>query len=430
MKYKPINKKRYITNRLKLVKKLKPCSLSIINSNDEMPRNGDQDFPFRQNSDLFYLTGLDQEKCILTIYPDHPVEKYREIIFTTKPNEQETIWYGHKYTKEEISKISGIKSIMCLDNFEDVLKEMMINAKCVYLNFNENVKFQSEVPYKDLRFAKKIKEDFPAHVYERLAPLITDLRVIKESEEIKTIQKACDITENAFRRILKFVKPGIKEYEIEAEITHEFLRNACSGHAYLPIVASGVNACILHYSQNNNECKDGDLLLMDFGAEYGNYAADCSRTIPVNGKFTLRQKECYNAVLRVHKAAIKMFIPGNTIDNINKEVNKLMEKEMIELGLFTKEDIKNQDAKKPMYFKYYMHGTSHFIGLDVHDVGSKQLPFEKGMVLSCEPGIYIKDEEIGIRIENDIVVDDEPINLMKNIPVEVEEIEAYMAVIF
>ena len=426
MKYEQVNKNLFIKNRQKLTAKIKPNSLVIVNSNDEMFRNGDQFYPFRQSSDMFYLTGLDQEKCILCICPEHPVETFREVVFTVKTSEVMVIWYGHKYSKEEVTEISGVKTVMWLDEFENYLKDYMSRVEYVYLNSNENPRFSTDVPLRDFRFSEKIKKDFTLHKYERLAPILTELRLVKEFEEIALMQHACNITEKAFNRILKFVKPGVKEYEVEAEITHEFLIKKASGHSYSPIVASGANACILHYEENNKECKDGDLLLLDFGAEYANYAADCSRTIPVNGKFTQRQKDCYNAVLRVMKQAKKMLVPGTTIDKYHKEVCKIMEKEMIGLGLFIEEDVKKQDKEKPLYFKYYMHGTSHFMGLDVHDVGTKQHILQKGMVLSCEPGIYIPEENIGIRIENDIVVDDEPIDLMKNIPIEVEEIEKLM----
>jgi Xaa-Pro aminopeptidase len=427
MKYSQINKDLFIRNRAKLVKKLRANSLAIVNSNDEMPRNGDQNFPFRQNSDMFYLTGLDQEECILCIFPDYPVKKYREIVFTKKTSKLMATWYGHKYTKQEVSKISGVRTVMWLDEFNALFAELMSKADFVYLNLNENIRFSSEIIYRDLRFARKIKQDFPCHKYERLAPVLTDLRVVKETEEIELIQKACNITNKAFHRVLKFVKPDVMEYEVESEITYEYLKNGASGHAYLPIIASGENACILHYSENDKQCKDGDLLLMDFGAEYANYAADCTRTIPVNGKFTPRQADCYNAVLRIQKKAIEMLVPGNTLEKCQKQVCKLMEKEMIDLGLFTKEDVKNQDPDNPLFFKYYMHGTSHFMGLDVHDVGSKQQLLQKGMILSCEPGIYIPEENIGIRIENDIVVNDKPVDLMKNIAREVDEIENLMA---
>jgi len=427
MRYQPINKKMYIRNRAKLVDKLKPGSLAIVNSNDEMPRSGDQTFIFRQNSDMFYLTGLDQEKCILTLCPSHPVSTMREMLFTMKTSDMMVIWNGHKYTLEEVREVSGIPNVKWLDDFEITLRDLMSRVQVVYLNQNEYPKFMTDVPVLDARFAGKMRQDFPVHTYERLAPILTDLRMVKEPEEIVQIQKACDLTNDGFRRILKFVKPGLKEYEIEAEFTHEFMRKGGTGHAYTPIIASGANACILHYTTNFNICNDGDLLLMDVGAEYGNYAADMTRTIPVNGKFNPRQRQVYDAVLRILKAATIMLKPGTTIEKWHADVCKLMEKELVGLGLISKEDLKNQTADSPAYFRYYMHGTGHFLGLDVHDVGSRQDIFKNGMVMTCEPGIYIPEEGIGIRLENDVMVAEEPVNLMAHIPVEPEEIEMLMA---
>jgi Xaa-Pro aminopeptidase len=413
-------------NRKKLTNALEKNSVAIINSNDELTRNGDQDFPFRQSSDLFYLTGLEQEKCILTLCPDHPDENLREIVFTIKPDEQLETWTGHKYTKEEVKKISGVKTVKWLEDFDMTFRDLAISSDNIYVNLNEYAKYQTEVDYVSNRYAMKIREMYPAHNLKRLAPLLTQQRLVKEPEELRVLQIACDITNKAFGRVLSTVKPGMMEYEVDAEITYEFLKNGARGHAYQPIIASGKNALVLHYVENSNECRDGDLLLLDIGAEYNNYAADCSRTIPVNGKFTERQKQCYEAVLRVQKEAIKLYVPGNTIDSVNKTVWKMMEKEMIKLGLFTEEDVKKQDPEQPLYTKYLMHGVAHFIGLDVHDVGGKFVKFEKGMVLTCEPGIYIKEEGIGIRIENDIVVDEKPVDLMADIPREVDEIEELM----
>jgi len=421
-----ISEKFFTANRKSLVKKLKPSSVAIINSNDEVCRNGDQNYPFRQSSDLFYLTGLEQEKCILVLCPDFPDEKLREVLFTIKPNEQLETWTGHKYTKDESYEISGITSVKWLEDFEMILRDMLLNSDNIYVNLNEYSKYQTPVSYTDYRMVSNLKEKYPAHSYHRLAPLITEQRLVKSKEEIDLLKKACSITNKAFKRVLNFTEPGKKEFEVEAELTHEFIRHGARGHAYQPIVGSGENALVLHYIENSDECKDGDLLLMDFGAEYANYAADCSRTIPVNGEFTERQKACYEAVLRVQKEAIKLFVPGNTIEKVNKSVFKMMEKEMIDLGLFTKEEVENQNPDNPLYSKYLMHGIAHFIGLDVHDVGSKYQKFEKGMVLTCEPGLYIKEEAIGIRIENNIVVEKNPIDLMADIPREVNEIEDLM----
>jgi len=421
-----ISEKFFTANRKSLVKKLKPSSVAIITSNDEVFRNGDQNYPFRQSSDLFYLTGLEQEKCILVLCPDFPDEKLREVLFTIKPNEQLETWTGHKYTKDEINEMAGITSVKWLEDFEMTLRDMVLNSANIYMNLNEYSKYQTPVAYTDYRMVSDLKEKYPAHSYHRLAPLLTEQRLVKTTDEIILLEKACSITNQTFIKVLNFVKPGKMEYEVEAEIIYEFIRSGARGHAYQPIVGSGKNALVLHYIENNDECKDGDLLLMDFGAEYANYAADCSRTIPVNGKFTSRQKDCYEAVLRVQKKAIKLFVPGNTIEKVNKAVFKMMEVEMIELGLFTKEDVKSQSLDNPLYGKYLMHGIAHFIGLDVHDVGSKYQKFEKGMVLTCEPGLYIKEEGIGIRIENNIMVGEKPIDLMADIPREVNEIEELM----
>ncbi|HNZ41958.1 MAG TPA: aminopeptidase P N-terminal domain-containing protein [Bacteroidales bacterium] len=427
MRYKQIPSQLFIRNRQKLARKLKPNSLAIILSSDEYQRNGDQFHPYRQNSDMFYLSGLDQEKCILCLFPDHPREEMRELVFTVQTNDKMVTWYGHKYTLEQARNVSGVSNVKWLDSFEDMLKDLVLRAENIYLNVYENARFSADVPSNDLRFSRRLKEEYPLHNFERLHPLITECRLCKEPEEIDMIQQACDITEKAFRRMLDRLRPGMMEYEAEAEITHEFVRNGASGHAYAPIVASGINACVLHYIKNDIEIKDGDLVLFDIGAEYGNYAADLSRTIPANGKFTKRQKDCYNAVLRVQKQAKNLIVPGTTIEKINKAVTLLLEEEMINLGLFSRQDVQNQDPDNPLYFKYYMHGNSHFIGLDVHDVGTRQIELKPGMVLSCEPGIYIKEEGIGIRIENDILVSEKgPVDLMKNIPVEADDIERLM----
>lgn len=428
MKYLPIDRQLFISNRGRYTEHLKPNSVAIFNSNDEMPRNGDQDFPFRQSSDFFYLSGIDQAKSLLVIFPDCPLEKYREALFLEETNDHIAVWYGKKYSKEEATEVSGIKNVYWLDSFDSALKEIMSFCENVYLNMNENPRYSNPLPYKDIRFNSELKERFPMHKYERSAPIVSKLRTIKSAVEIKLMQEAIDITEKAFRRLLGFMKPGVMEYEAEAEITHEFIRNRANGHAYYPIIASGSSACVLHYVENNKECKDGDLLLLDFGAEYANYAGDLSRTIPVNGKFTPRQKDVYNACLRVMKVAKKILLPGTTIDAYHAEVCKIMDIELIGLGLYTEEDVKNQDPAKPMFFEYYMHGTSHFMGLDVHDVGTKQDIIKPGMVFSCEPGIYIPEEGIGIRIENNILITENGnVDLMANIPIEIDEIEALMA---
>ena len=427
MRYLPIDNKLFSQNRDRFRKKMQVGSAAIFFSNDQQPRNGDQYFPYRQQSDFFYLTGIDQEKSILIIAPDMKTKKYREILFLIKTNEKIAIWEGHKYTKEEARAISGIDNIFWLEDYEMILREVMMVTQNIYLNRNEYPKFFPEVEGRNERLGNKLKMEFPLHNYLRSAPILTDLRTIKSKYEIELLKTSCELTNRAFQRILKKVKPGIFEFEIEAEIDHEFKTNRAIGHGYAPIIASGINTCVLHYIENDKECKDGDLLLFDFGAEYANYTADMSRTIPVNGKYTQRQKDCYNAVLRVLKEAIKLYVPGNTINIINEEVNKLMENEMIHLGLFSEKEVENQDKESPLFKKYFMHGTAHFLGLDVHDVGDKEEPFKPGMVLTCEPGLYIREENIGIRLENDILItDDEPIDLMSAIPIEVDEIESIM----
>ncbi len=427
MKYPAIKNELFITNRSRFCKELKPNSIAIFNSNDEMPRSADQTFEYRQNPDIFSLCGIDQEKTILIIYPDCPNPKFREVLFLRKTDEQIAIWEGHKYTMEEAEKASGIKTILWLDEFETIFNTLMKIAHNCYLNINEHERYSNSVPYKDIRFANEIKNTFPLHNFERSAPILVKLRTIKSEIEIDLIKTACSITEKGFRRLLGFVQPGVMEYEIEAEVSHEFLRNRATGHAYTPIVASGRNACVLHYIENNKECKDGDLLLLDIGAEYANYASDLSRTIPVNGKFSKRQKDVYNAVLRVMKGAISMLVPGTILEEYHLKVGLLMEEELIKLNLLNSADVKKQDPANPLYKKYFMHGTSHFMGIDVHDVGSRYEPMKEGMIFTCEPGIYILEENLGIRIENDILLTKEgPVDLMKSIPIEAEEIEDLM----
>ena len=427
MRHISINNSLFKKNRKKLSQKLKPNSAAIIVSNDQFPKNGDQFYPFRQSSDLFYLSGIEQEKTIIVIFPDAPYEKYKEMAFVIKPNKLLETWEGKKLTREDATKISGIENIYFEEQFESIIAEVMVYAENVYLNRNEYPKFQTDVLNREIRFSNWVIEKFPNHKFERLAPILWSLRIKKENEEIELIKKAVDITEKAFHHILKIVKPGIHEFEIEAEIDFVFKKNRANGHAYDPIVASGKNALSLHYTTNNDVCKNTDLILFDFGADYANYAADLSRTIPVNGRFTKRQKEVYKAVLRTLKESMKLFKPGCTIDIINEQTGILIEKELIDLGLLTLKEIKKQDKSNPAYRKYFMHGTSHFMGLDVHDVGHKFTAFEKGMVMSCEPGIYIPEEGIGIRLENDMLItEDGSINLMKEFPIEIEEIEEEM----
>ncbi len=427
MKKIPWIPKFHTNNRANLIKALKSSAVAIITGNDELTRNGDQNFPFRQSSDLYYLTGITQENTVLVLCPEHPDTNLREVIFAVRPEPTLETWTGHKLTIEEIRSISGIKTVKWIDQLEMTLRDLILASDNIYLNLNEYVKYQNPVQYRSHRLAQELRDSYPAHRIRRLAPILTEQRLIKQPEEIRRMQEACNITGEAFKRVMKFVRPGVMEYEVEAEMTHEFIRRGAKGHAYQPIVGSGKNGLVLHYIENSGECNEGDLLLMDFGAEYGYYAADCSRTIPVNGRFSTRQRSCYEAVLRVQKEATKLFTPGNNIDKINKAVWKMMEKEMIGLGLFSEEEVKKQEPENPVFFKYLMHGVAHFIGLDVHDVGGKYRELEKGMVLTLEPGLYIRDENIGIRIENNIVVDDEPIDLMASIPREVDEIEEIMS---
>lgn len=427
MLYKAINPELFKLNRKRFVQKMLPDSIAIFHSNDMMPRNGDTYFPFRQNSDLLYLSGLDQEETVVVLFPGCAKEGYEEVAFIKKTSERIAQWEGEKLSKEDATKISGIEKVFWLDEMDAILTEMMILSKRVYINLPENPRFQQPVPSRNLRLAKALKEQYPLHKFHRSQPLLKQLRMIKSGLEIDIMQQAIDITDQALHRVLEFIKPGVMEFEIEAEISSVFLQNRAKHHAYEPILASGKNACVLHYVANDKECKDGDLILMDFGAEYANYAADLSRTIPVNGQFTPRQSDVYNAVLRVMKTATSMLVPGTTLDEYNKEVGLLMQSELLDLKLIDKTDIKNQDPDWPAYKTYFMHGTSHHLGLDVHDASHKEAPFQSGMVLTCEPGIYIPEENLGVRIENDILITDHhPIDLMQKIPREVEEIEELM----
>jgi Xaa-Pro aminopeptidase len=427
MKYDPIDHSLFIQNRKNLAKRMKPNSVAIIHSNDIMPGNADGTIRFVQNSNLFYLTGVNQEESIVLIAPDFPDERMREILFVRETNDVIAVWEGHKLTKDEATETTGIKNVKWSTEFDQTLYTILAECEHIYLDSNEHIRNSSEVETRNARFIKECKEKYPLYEYERLAPLITDLRCIKSDIEIDLLQKACNITEKGFRRVLDFVKPGVMEYEVEAEYLHEFVRNRSIGFAYEPIIGGGANSCVLHYLENNQELKDGDVLLMDVGAEYSRYNSDMTRTIPVGGKFTARQKAVYNAVLRVKNAATELLRPGGRIPEYHAEVGKLMEKELLDLGLISKEDIKNENPDWPAFKKYFMHGTSHHIGLDVHDVASIYKIFEEGMVFTVEPGIYIPEEGIGIRLEDDIVITKNGhVNLMKNIPIEAEEIEDLM----
>ncbi|MFM6975971.1 MAG: aminopeptidase P family protein [Sphingobacteriaceae bacterium] len=427
MKYIAPDSSLFILNRKNFAQRLKSNSLAVFNANDENLRSGDQNFVFKQNPDLFYLSGIDQEKTILILFPDCPNPLFREVLFLRQTNEHIAVWEGHKYTKEEARKASGIVQVYWLEEFWTVFQSIVHYAENLYLNTNENDRFVYEVPYRDLRFIQELKQRYPLHEYERSAVIMRELRAVKSEIEVELTKKACQITRDAFIRVLKFTKPGVNEYEIEAEIIHEFIRQGGTGHAYNPIIASGPNANILHYNDNNQICKDGDVILFDFGAEYANYNADMSRSIPVNGRFTKRQKEVYKAVLRVMRAATKMLVAGTIWNEYHEEVGRLMESELIGLGLLDKHEVAKQNPATPLYKKYFMHGTSHHLGLDVHDFASRYKAFEAGNILTCEPGIYIPEEGLGIRIENNILITKNGnIDLMAEIPVEVEEIEEIM----
>ncbi|MDX2189678.1 MAG: aminopeptidase P family protein [Bacteroidota bacterium] len=427
MRYDIIDNQLFISNRLRFSTKLKSSSVAIFNSNDIMPTNADGTMLFRQNNDLFYLCGIDQEETVLVICPDAPNPKQREMLFIKETNEKIETWEGKKLSKEEAKNISGIAQVHWLQNLQNILNGLVVECDNIYLNSNEHIRSKSHVESRDQRWIKQLKQQFPLHNYERIAKIMNELRPIKHSIEIALINTAIDITAKAFQRVLKFVKPGVAEYEIEAEITHDFLWNRATRHAYTPIIASGGSSCILHYITNNKICNDGEVLLLDFGAEYANYAADLTRTIPISGRFSDRQRKVYQSVLNIQKEAKKMLIKGNNLEIYHKEVGKIVEKELVELSLLKSEDIKNQTEDNPLYKKYFMHGTSHYLGLDVHDVGSRYRKFEPGMVFTCEPGIYIKEEGIGIRLENNILITETGnIDLMEQIPIEIDEIETLM----
>jgi len=423
MRYNSISSSFYNKNRANFFQKMLPESIAIFHSNDVMPTNADGIMGFRQNNDLFYLTGIDQEDTALVLD-----KSGKATLFIRETSDLIKIWEGAKLTKKEAQSVSGITDIRWFSEFSEFIISTLANYKKIYLSKNEHARADSTVESRNERLAKEVKESLlPSQEVISSAFIMHNLRYIKSAEEIRQIQKACDITKKAFDRVLKFTKPGVLEYEIEAEITHEFLINRSRGHAYSPIVASGYNACVLHYIDNNEACKDGDLILMDFGAEYGNYNADLTRTIPANGRYTKRQKDIYNATLKVHNEAKAMLVVGTTFENFNKEVALIMESELIGLGLLDKHDVAKQDPKKPLFRKYFMHGTSHSLGLDVHDVDNREIPFEAGMVFTCEPGIYVPEENIGVRIENDILITtDGNDDLMKHIPIEIEEIEEIM----
>jgi len=427
MRYDRIDTELFVQNRKRFIDGIVPQSVAVFNSNDVMPTNADGTMKFKQNSDLFYLSGVDQEESILVLAPNARDENHREVLFLKETNETIAIWEGAKLNVKQAQQVSGVQTVYWLKDFNRVFNMLVNEASHIYLNSNEHGRATIEVESRDARFVKWCTAKYPLHKIRRCAPVMERIRAVKSKFETLLLQEACDITEKGFRRLLKTVKPGVWEYELEAELIHEFTRNRAQGFAYEPIIASGKSSCVLHYIQNNQQCKDGDILLLDIGAEYANYDADLSRTIPVNGRYSPRQKDVYNAVLRVQKAAIKMLRPGTILKQYHKEVGLLMQDELVKLKLIDKTDIKNQDPKWPAYKKYFMHGTSHFLGLDTHDVGNWDLPMEEGNVFTCEPGIYILEEGIGVRIEDDILITKKGnTNLMKNIPKEVEEIEELM----
>ena len=423
-----ISNSLFTLNRKNFVAQLPQGAMAVFTANEPMPRNGDQFFPFRQQSDFFYLTGIEAENAYLILAPHHPDPACREILFIEPYNKVKVTWQGAMMDAAQASQISGIEVVRSSNDFWATLNDMALSdCRTIFLNTYEYPKYECKVKTIQQRFVKKIKKLYPLHQYDRTAPILNKLRTIKSDEEIRITQHACNITAEAFRRCLATVKPNRYEYQIQAEIEYIFKLNNASGHAYAPIVAGGKNGCCLHYSKNDDILNDGDLLLFDIGCEYQNYSSDLSRTIPINGRFTQRQKDCYNAVLRVMKEITKLYKVGGTINEINQTTYRLMEQEMIKLGLFTSKDVKCQDPNNPLYRKYLMHGMSHHIGLDVHDNVDKFLPFEQGMILTCEPGIYIREEGIGIRIENDLLITEgEPINLFEGLPIEVEEIENEM----
>lgn len=428
MKYSTIPNALFVKNRQKFMAQMVPKSLAVFNSNDIYPISADSAMPFEQHRDIFYLSGADQEETLLVLFPDAIDKKHREVLFVRETNEHIAVWEGAKLTKTQATQVSGIETVYWLSDFEKIFFDLMTEADTIYFNTNEHYRQSVETQTREDRFIETCKKQFPAHQWAKSNPILQQIRGVKEPEEIALMQQACDITEKGFRRILEFTKPGVWEYELEAEYLHEFVRNRSKGFAYTPIIASGNNANVLHYIENNQQCEDGDLILMDVAAEYANYSSDMTRTIPVNGKFSKHQKKVYNAVLRVKKEATKMLVPGTLWAEYHKEVGKIMTSELLSLGLLNKADVQNEKADWPAYKKYFMHGTSHHIGLDTHDYGALKTPMKANMVFTVEPGIYIPEEKMGIRIEDNVVIQESgaPFNLMQNIPIEVEEIEELM----
>lgn len=428
MKYYQIDSQLYVKNRLKFTAQMKPSSVAVFNSNDIYPVSADSTLPFSQHRDILYLSGVDQEESILLLCPDAPYENLREILFLKETSDHIAVWEGEKLTKDRAFEVSGIKTVYWLSEFKKVLNEIMSYTETMYINTNEHYRAKVETETREARFTKKWKTNYPAHNVEKSNTILQRLRAVKEPEELELIQKACDITAKGFDRILRFIKPDVMEYEIEAELIHEFIRNRSRGFAYTPIIASGKNANVLHYIENNQKCASGDLILLDIAAEYANYSSDLSRTIPVSGRYSQRQKEVYNAVLRVKNEATKMLVPGTLWKNYHVEVGKIMTSELLDLKLLDKADVQNENPDWPAYKKYFMHGTSHHLGLDTHDYGLLHEPMKANMVFTVEPGIYIPAEGFGIRLEDDVIIQQNgsPVNLMKSIPIEIDEIEYIM----
>ena len=427
MKYSPIENSLFIKNRKKFIDKMEDNSIAFFNSNDNYPVSADTTLPFEQHRDLFYLSGINQEETVLLLFKKSN-EEFKEIIFLTEPNDLLTHWEGARLDRKKTLSISGIHNICWLNELDKIIGALMKEVQILYLNKNEHYRAKIETQTREERFNNWITKEYPSKETKGCNIILQRLRSVKDPIEIQLIQKACDITELGFRRILNFVKPGVWEYEIEAEFSHEFLRNKSKKFAYSPIIASGINSNILHYIKNNNQCREGDILLLDVGAEYANYSSDMTRTIPVSGRFTKRQKAIYNSVLLVKNEATKLLRPGLLWKEHYAEVGKIMTSELLKLGLLSKNDIQNQTKENPAFKKYFTHGVSHHLGLDTHDYGDLSRPIEKNMVFTVEPGIYVQEENFGIRLEDDVVVQEntDPINLMKNIPIEIEEIEDLM----
>ena len=427
MKYAPIDPALFVANRQRLAAKLQKNSMAILQAADIMPRSADGVLPFIQNSDFFYLTGVEQEDSMLILFPDAVEEKHREILFLRETNDHIRTWEGEKLTKEQATAATGVKTVLWNDEFPILLRTLALQAETLYLTLNEYVRATITVETKEVRFAKQCQALFPLHRYARLAPLLYELRCVKSQIEIDLLKEACNMTDRGFRRLLGFVRPGVWEYEVEAELAHEWMRQRSRGFAYQPIIGSGINACVLHYITNDHQCQDGDMLLLDVAPEYAGYNADLTRTIPVNGRFTSRQRQIYDAVLHVMRECYKLLTPGTILTDYQKKVEKVMEEQLLRLGLLNAEEVAKQNPDKPLVKKYFPHGTSHHLGLDVHDVSPPNYPLRPGMVLTVEPGIYIREENLGIRLENDILItEDGIVDLMGHIPIEAEHIEDLM----